>query len=143
IVDNYSPTQLDPLIVWEDKKAGKTFLLAGHHRLEALLRLKKSTAPVKFANKDFPTEKEAIKYARQLSNANRTLEQPHERAKIYREMRLRGDSKKEIEKAAQIEGKNKSYILNLSYLNPTGPVAESLTRFEGSTDKDSSIKVEK
>src|SRR5690606_35880410 len=48
IVDNYSPTQLDPLIIWEDKKAGKTFLLAGHHRLEALKRLKKSTAPVKF-----------------------------------------------------------------------------------------------
>lgn len=25
IVENYSPTQLDPLIVWKDKKAGKTF----------------------------------------------------------------------------------------------------------------------
>lgn len=143
IVDNYSPTQLDPLIVWEDPKNGKTYLLAGHHRLEALKRLDLKDGPVKFANKDFPTEKDAIKYARQLSNANRTLEQPHERAKIYREMRLNGDSKKEVEAAAQIEGKNKSYILNLSYLNPTGPVAESLTRFEGSTDKDSSVKIEK
>ncbi|NJW53562.1 ParB N-terminal domain-containing protein [Salinimicrobium oceani] len=143
IVDNYSPTQLDPLIVWKDPKTGETFLLAGHHRLEALKRMKKSKGPVKFANKDFPTEKDAIKYARQLSNANRTLEQPHERAKIYREMRLAGESKKEIEKAAQIEGKNKSYILNLSYLNPNGTVAEGLTRFEGATDKDSSAKVER
>lgn len=143
IVENYSPTQLDPLIVWKDEKDGKTFLLAGHHRFEALKRLNKKTAPVKFANKDFPTEKDAIKYARQLSNANRTLEQPHERAKIYHEMRLNGESKNVIDKAAQIEGKNRSYILNLSYLNPTGPVAESLTRFEGATDKDSSAKVEK
>lgn len=117
--------------------------MAGHHRLEALKRLNKKTAPVKFANKDFPTEKDAIKYARQLSNANRTLEQPHERAKIYREMRLNGESKSAVDKAAQIEGKNRSYILNLSYVNPTGPVAESITRFEGATDKDSSTKVEK
>lgn len=58
-------------------------------------------------------------------------------------MRLNGESKSAVDKAAQIEGKNRSYILNLSYVNPTGPVAESITRFEGATDKDSSTKVEK
>ena len=70
----------------------------------------KKEAPVKIANKDYPTEKEAIRYARELSNANRTLEQPYERANIYRTKREAGESIKKINEAAEIEGKNRNYI---------------------------------
>ena len=84
IVKNFKPTDLDPLVVWYDKKQGKTFVLAGHHRFEALKRLKHKNVPVKFANDDYPTEADAIRYAKEISNANRTLEEPYERAAIYR-----------------------------------------------------------
>src|SRR5699024_11387440 len=84
IVNNFKATDLDPLVIWLDPKDKKYYLLAGHHRHEALKRLKRKTAPVRIANSDYPTEKDAIRYARELSNANRTLEQAHERAVIYR-----------------------------------------------------------
>ena len=109
--------------MWQDK--GKNYLLAGHHRYEALKRLGKKTAEVKFKK---ATEKEAIYFAKVESNANRTLETPIERAKIYREMRSELSKKAIEEKAKTIEGKNASTILNLSFLNPSGLVIESLQK---------------
>lgn len=133
IVSNFSETELDPLIVWKQKS--KTFLLAGHHRYEGLTRLKKKTAPVKYFE---GTEKQAIEFAKVKSNANRSLETPIERAKIYREMRS-DLSKKEIEeKAKAIEGKNASTILNLSFLNPSGIVIESLHKISSGDEQNKS-----
>ena len=126
IVNNFDPLQLDPLIIWHDKKQKKDFLLAGHHRFEALKRLKKITTQVKFDNQK--NEAEAIHYAIVESNNNRTLEQPFERAKIYRN-HITADnlSKKEVlELAKTNEGKNATKILNLSYLSPTGIVVGAL-----------------
>lgn len=143
IIDNFKETQLDPLIIWTDPKNKKTYLLAGHHRLEALKKMHRENAPVKFADKDYPTEKDAIKYARTLSNANRTLEQPFERAKIYREMMNAGETKAAIDKAAAIEGKNKSYILNLAALNDNGNVIEALQRLSETPDKQNEKAIEK
>jgi len=143
IVDNFKETQLDPLIVWTDPKDKKIYLLAGHHRLEALKQMNRDNVPVKFADKDYPTEKEAIKYARTLSNANRTLEQPYERAKIYREMLKNGESKISIEKAAIIENKNKNYILNLASLSDTGAVIEALESLSNTPDKQNEKAIEK
>lgn len=133
IVSNFSETELDPLIVWKQKS--KIFLLAGHHRYEGLTRLKKKTAPVKYFE---GTEKQAIEFAKVKSNANRSLETPIERAKIYREMRS-DLSKKEIEeKAKAIEGKNASTILNLSFLNPSGIVIESLQKISSGDQQNKS-----
>jgi antirestriction protein ArdC len=138
IVDNYSETVLDPLIVW--KNNSKTYLLAGHHRLEASKIVGKKTVPVKYFT---GTEKEAIHFARVESNSNRSLETPVERAKIYREMRLAGDSKNTIEaEAKKNENKNASFILGLSYLNPKGITLETLERFEN-TDKQNYSLAEK
>jgi hypothetical protein len=117
--------------------------LAGHHRLEAYKRLYKDNIPAKFANKDYPTEAEAIKYARQLSNANRTLEMPIERAKIYREMFSNGETAKAIDKASKIEGKNQNYILNLASLNDSGRVIEALERLADTPDKQNEKSLEK
>jgi len=144
IVNNFKPTDLDPLVVWYDKKQGKTFVLAGHHRFEALKRLKHKNVPVKFANDDYPTEADAIRYAKEISNANRTLEEPYERAAIYRKYREEGYSEKEINEKAALEGKNRSYILNLSCLNPKGATMSTLVQFsqtQSKADKNESERV--
>lgn len=135
IVNNFKPTDLDPLVVWYDKKQGKTFVLAGHHRFEALKRLKHKNVPVKFANDDYPTEADAIRYAKEISNANRTLEEPYERAAIYRKYREEGYSEKEINDKAALESKNRSYILNLSCLNPKGATMSTLVQFSQTQSK--------
>ena len=136
IVKNFKPTDLDPLVVWYDKKQDKTFVLAGHHRFEALKRLKHKTVPVKYANEDYPTEADAIRYAKEISNANRTLEEPYERAAIYRKYREEGYSEKDINEKAALEGKNRSYILNLSWLNPKGATMSTLVQFSQTQSKD-------
>ena len=135
IVKNFKPTDLDPLVVWYDKKQGKTFVLAGHHRFEALKRLKHKNVPVKYANEDYPTEADAIRYAKEISNANRTLEEPYERAAIYRKYREEGYSEKDINEKAALEGKNRSYILNLSWLNPKGATMSTLVQFSQTQSK--------
>ena len=143
IVNNFKPTDLDPLVVWYDKKQGKTFVLAGHHRFEALKRLKHKNVPVKFANDDYPTEADAIRYAKEISNANRTLEEPYERAAIYRKYREEGYSEKEINDKAALEGKNRSYILNLSCLNPKGSTMNTLVQFSQTQSKADKNEIER
>jgi ParB-like chromosome segregation protein Spo0J len=131
IVNNFSPAQFDPPVVWKDPKDKKTYILAGHHRLEAIKRLDKKEIPVRYFE---GTEKEAIRFAKVESNANRTLETPFERSKIYREMIADNMSKKDLEKRAEIEGKNKNYILNLAHLNDKGMVIDFLQRLEDGQD---------
>jgi ParB/RepB/Spo0J family partition protein len=143
IVDNFKETDLDPLVIWKDPSDNKFYLLAGHHRHAALKKLGRKNVPVKVANNDYPTEKDAIRYAKELSNANRSLETPSERAKVYRAKIKEGATKKELEAAAAKEGKNRSYILNLAYLNEKGRVIESLERFDGVTDKQNTNEIEK
>ena len=143
IVNNFKHTDLDPLVVWYDKKQGKTFVLAGHHRFEALKRLKHKNVPVKFANDDYPTEADAIRYAKEISNANRTLEEPYERAAIYRKYREEGYSEKEINDKAALEGKNRSYILNLSCLNPKGSTMNTLVQFSQTQSKADKNEIER
>ena len=143
IVNNFKPTDLDPLVVWYDKKQGKTFVLAGHHRFEALKRLKHKNVPVKFANDDYPTEADAIRYAKEISNANRTLEEPYERAAIYRKYREEGYSEKEINDKAALEGKNRSYILNLSCLNNKGSTMNTLVQFSQTQSKADKNEIER
>lgn len=110
--------------------------MAGHHRFETLKRLKHKTVPVKYANEDYPTEADAIRYAKEISNANRTLEEPYERAAIYRKYREEGYSEKDINEKAALEGKNRSYILNLSWLNPKGATMSTLVQFSQTQSKD-------
>ena len=143
IVKNFKPTDLDPLVVWYDKKQGKTFVLAGHHRFEALKRLKHKNVPVKFANDDYPTEADAIRYAKEISNANLTLEEPYERAAIYRKYRDEGYSEKEINDKVALEGKNRSYILNLSCLNPKGATMSTLVQFSQTQSKSDKNEIER
>lgn len=140
IVENYSDTKMDPVIVWIDKDK-KTYLLAGHHRFEATKRVGRKTIAAKYFQ---GTEAEAIKYAKLESNANRSLELPQERAKLYREMRTNGATKTAVSnEAKKLEGKNASYILNLSYLQPKGVTISALDQLSETADKQNATLIEK
>lgn len=140
IINNFNFDKLDAVIVWTDPNDGLTYLLAGHHRLEATKRAGYKTIPAKFFK---GSEEEAIKYAKVESNSNRSLETPIERAKIYREMYKNGSSKKEIQETAdKNENKNASFILNLSFLKENGIVLQSLEALE-SSDKQNINEIEK
>lgn len=138
IVENFNETELDPLIVWEFKN--KTYLLAGHHRYEALTQLKKKTAPVKYFQ---GSEAAAIDFAKVKSNSNRSLETPLERANLYREMFAKKSKSEVNEQAKKIEGKNANYILNLASLNPKGEVINAVESLLETTDKQNATLVEK
>ena len=146
IVKNFDATQFDPIVIWQDKNpkfghTGQYFVLAGHHRFEAVKQLKHKTIQAKISEY---TEKEAIEFAKEKSNANRTLELAQERAKIYRSKLQAGASKKEVlELAQENEGKNAPYILALAHLNPNGLTMQALNQLAESPDKQNATLIEK
>lgn len=141
IVANYSESKFDAIVIWHDKKTKKDYVLAGHHRFEAVKRLGNKNIAAKYFT---ASETEAIHYAKVESNANRSLELPQERAKIYREMRKDRFSKAEIlEKAKSLEGKNANYIVNLSYLTENGITLQALNQLADTPDKQNATIIEK
>lgn len=139
ISENFDLNQFDPVVIWKDPKDGKDYLLAGHHRLEGGKRKGLKNIPSRYFE---GTEAEAITYAKELSNANRTLEKPSERAGIYRKMREDKTSKAEIKrKADQLEGKNAQRVIDYSYLNPKGETMQALNQFENASETESGDRV--
>lgn len=133
IAENYNSAKFDPVVVWIDPSTGKTIVLSGHHRFAGVK--KKGLDKVK-ATYFEGTEAEAIAYAKEEANANRTMETPLERASIYRKMRDAGSSKKEIaDKAKDLERGNSAFIINLSHLNPDGKTVAAITALSGSQDR--------
>jgi hypothetical protein len=131
IKENWNENELDPVVIWKDDK-GESFILAGHHRLEAAKQLGKKAIDARYFK---GTEAEAIKYATEKSNANRTMEQSYDRAKKLRQLREGGASKKEIDEFLKGDGKNKRFVTSVSYLNPKGKLMDMLKSFSKSGDK--------
>ena len=71
------------------------------------------------------------------------METPIERANTLRQKRERGDSKEDINTFLEREGKNKTFVDNLSRLNPKGKAIEALKATEKSDDKVTQKEVEK
>ncbi len=135
IVTNYDKTQFDPIIIWFDLKQKKYFILAGHHRFEAKKLLKHKTIDVKIAKY---TEAQAVKFAIEESNNNRTMEQPFERAKIYKKLFEAGTSKTQLKvKAKENESNNATKVLNLAFLSSTGIVIQTLKSLKKTPDAQS------
>ena len=134
IANNFSDADQDPIHVWTDPKDGKTYVLSGHHRYYGAKKAGRTDVKIIDRTKDF-TEKEAIKFATEDANANRSMETPLERANTLRKKRENGDSKEEINSFLEREGKNKTYTDNLSRLNPKGKAIQALQQLENSTDK--------
>lgn len=135
IAANWSDADQDPIHIWKDpKKQNKYFVLSGHHRYYGAKKANRKTVKIIDRSKDF-TEEQAIRFAKEEANANRTMETPLERAKALRIKRLRGDSRDEINKFLDREGKNKNYVNNLSFLNPAGKALKMLEQFGAAEDK--------
>jgi hypothetical protein len=143
IANNWKDADQDPIHVWKDPKNGKTYVLSGHHRFAAAKQAGKTNVKTIDRTNDF-TEEQAKRFAREEANANRTMETPLERAKIYRRDKEEGKSKKEIEeKAKRLEGKNANYILALAALNPKGKTINMLNATQDSGDKQTQKEAEK
>jgi hypothetical protein len=158
IIENFDDNRLDPVVLYNDRKDGKSYVLAGHSRLEAHNQLEelpdtdprkkaaieKGYQPGKIKARYFNgTEAEAKEFA-DRSNDLGTKNKDYESANSLRKMREAGKTKKEItDRAKEDFGKNWRYLNNLSYLNPHGKILETLKQFESNPDKDTQAKIEK
>jgi len=132
---------LDPVVLWRKPGTTDVYSLSGHSRKEAFRRLAAQGArvdgrgfeaiPAKITE---CSQAEAVEIARNSNNLS-TKETELERAAYYRGLRAEGKSKKEIDAAAAgYEGKNKTFILNLSYLAPHGQAVQALASFADAAD---------
>lgn len=140
IANNFSDKDQDPIHIWTDPKNGKPYVLSGHHRYYGAKRAGRSDVKVIDRSADF-TEEQAIRFAKEEANANRSMETPLERANTLRTKRERGD--KDTKEFLEKEGRNKNLVHNLSYLNPKGKTAQAVAQFENTNESDSKRETEK
>lgn len=117
IVNNFNPALFKPLIVWKDPKDSKIYVLAGHHRYEALKRMKRQSAPVVFAQGD---EQKAVELAWTENQSGRS-QTAAENAKYLRKLAMSGRTKGEIQtECKRLYDRSCQVALDLSFLNPRG-----------------------
>lgn len=138
IAKNWDDTQQDPVHYWVDPKTGQKIVISGHHRLAAA---KKAGVGDILTREYKGTKDQAIKFAKEEANANRTMETPLERASLLREKRERGD--KDTDEFLKREGNNKEQVNNYSHLNPKGKTVSMMEQMQGSGDVDTQQKVAK
>lgn len=121
--------KFDPIRVWKDPKNGRTYVLAGHSRMEAYRRLSEEGVEgfenIPSIDMSELSEEEAIQYAKRESNVLATQESALDVAKMWKEEREGGKS------ATQIREENKgranlARLELLSYINPEGKTAASI-----------------
>ncbi len=139
IATNFSDKDQDPIHIWTDPKNGKTYVLSGHHRYYGAKRAGRSDVKVIDRTHDF-TEEQAMRFAKEEANANRSMETPFERANTLRQKRERGEDTKEF---LEREGRNKNLVNNLSHLNPNGKTVQALLSFDSTSESDSKREMEK
>jgi len=127
VAEHYDKNKFDPIVIWEDKKQGKYFVLSGHSRLEGMKRRKARVIPARFFE---GTEQEAITFARVDANRSANAENIIEDLKAYKLMRG-GDETKGLKPAKKSElervFKGKHNKLDAwSYLNPNGLFLQAL-----------------
>ena len=132
---------LDPVVLWRKPGTTDVYSLSGHSRKEAFKRL--AAKGVRVDGRTFEaipakitecSQAEAVEIARNSNNLS-TKETELERAAYYRGLRAEGKPRKDIEAAAAgYEGKNKQFILNLSYLAAGGQAVQALASFAEAGD---------
>ena len=132
---------LDPVVLWRKPGTSDVYSLSGHSRKEAFKRL--AAKGVTVDGRPFTaipakitecSQAEAVEIARNSNNLS-TKETELERAAYYRGLRAEGKPRKDIEAAAAgYEGKNKQFILNLSYLAAGGQAVQALASFAEAGD---------
>lgn len=139
IANNFSDKDQDPIHIWTDPKDDKTYVLSGHHRYYGAKRAGREDVKVIDRSADF-TEEQAIRFAKEEANANRSMETPLERANTLRQKRERGEDTKAF---LENEGRNKNLVHNLSYLNPKGKAVQSMSQFDSANESDSKRETER
>lgn len=99
VAKNYDPNKFDPIVVWQDAKAKKIFVLSGHSRFEGMIRRKSKTIAVRYFK---GSEDEAIRFAKVEANRVANQENLIEDLSAFRLMRD-GDPAKKISKATKTE----------------------------------------
>lgn len=130
IVENFNPILFKNLIVWQEKSGGKYYVLAGHHRLEALKRMNYKNAPCVVFKGDF-------KSARNLAfteNASGRVQSAAENAKVLRILRKEGKNKQEVKEESKKNFNDSSVSVDLSYLTDNSKVFQDLKTFKPNTD---------
>lgn len=117
IVQNFNPALFKPLIVWKDPQDAKTYVLAGHHRFEALKRMGRRSAPVVYAEGD---EEQAVRLAWTENQSGRT-QTAAENAKYLRKLKITSATQKELkDECTRLYGRSCTVALDISHLNPKG-----------------------
>jgi hypothetical protein len=129
VAEHYDPNKFDPIVVWVDKKAKKTFVLSGHSRYEGMKRRKAKAISVRYFK---GTEDEAIKFAKVEANRAATQETLIEDLAAYRLMRD-GDEARGIKKnsKADLQKIFKGKVQKLeaySFLAPGGLFVNALSQ---------------
>ncbi len=125
----YNKNYFDPIVVWFDERAGKTYCLSGHSRLEGMKRRGEKLIP---ARKFEGTEEEAITYSRVIANRAANKENLLEDLRAYKLMRdgdealgIKPTGKKDLQTA--FKGKH-TKLEALTYLNPNGLFLQELNK---------------
>jgi len=140
IINSYDVNKVQPIMLFKDSD-GKTYVIAGHSRLEAFIRMGKGKIEAKYFQ---GTVKAAQDFGKIWSNSMGDPSKDTENAKSLRQKREDGMSDAEVKKmAVSAFGKNANYILALSYLNPDGTLMNAVEMLEGVTDKDAQNTITK
>ena len=138
IVQNFDPRELDALRTWTDPADGREYVLAGHSRREAILRLiAEGRLPEGYlvpVDRFEGSEAEAISFAGR-ENASRTAQTPVESAAA-----LRRDTEGQSRTATRAEaqrrhGREGAMIADLAALDPEGRVLSDLRAFPTGTQE--------
>ncbi len=117
IVNNFNPALFKPLIVWRDPKNHNIYVLAGHHRYEALKRMKRKSAPAVFAEGN---EQKAVELAWTENQSGRS-QTSAENAKYLRKLAMSGRTQSEVQtECKRLYDRSCTIALDLSHLNPRG-----------------------
>ena len=125
IIENYNPIKFKPVTLWKDEQ-GRTTLIAGHHRLEAMKRMGRKTIPAVWFT---GTGTEAEDFGK-IDNAAHQRQLPQENAKYIRSLRERGHNETELKARCKSEyGMECTSAYFLSFLSPTGNALLALNSF--------------
>ncbi len=113
IAQNFDEARLSPLTVWKDPATGETLLLSGHHRLEALKRVGKGEAPVKY----FEGTEEQARDLATSSNAQHLEYSDLEKARIIAEDMASGKKIDEVSKQLGLSVSKTREIATLNNLH--------------------------
>lgn len=120
---HFDPNNFDPIHVWKDPVTGKRVVLAGHSRLEALKRLKIDEIPI--IERDFKTEAEAVRFAKDLSNRLSQAEGLASDIRAFKRMEGGGSTTAELQARF---GKNYGDLKGFAGLDPNGKFIQAMTQ---------------